>query len=96
MKVPTYGLSHNNFTEDYMFVIKVSCWCYRDEELGSICTRTCIGLTEISALINLENSQRKRITMDSKKGFVCFTGKASSSNFSPYIDSPPVPVRQVD
>ena len=41
-----------------------------------------------------ENNIRKMDTIDRRKGFVWFTAKASSSNFSPYIDSPPVPVRQ--
>ena len=35
------------------------------------------------------------LAMESKKGFSCLSVKFSSSNFSPYIDSPPVPSNAV-
>ena len=49
-----------------------------------------------SSVLWEQSATCKMYTMDSKNGFVWLTRKASSSNLSPYIDSPPVPVERVD
>lgn len=90
-KLPvTNGFPSNDFTEHDVFIIKVRSRADGNEELRAICILK--GRVNFSYGV----AERRFLTgpafaMESKNGLVCLTVNASSSNFSPYIDSPPVP-----
>lgn len=55
-----------------------------DEELRTVGIWACVGLRTVrSGKKEMIRGCGLRRTMESRNGFVCLTGKASSSNFSP-------------
>ena len=81
------------FCADLYLAVQMRCRNGGDEKLGSVCA--CRFYLRVTTSFSDNNKPGPEFAIERRKGLSCFFSKFSSSNFSPYMLSPPVPLALV-